>query len=195
MKHFGTLALLLGFTQAAWGSPIAPERFQVCFNFGCTTSEVVELSVKEWREVADWFATEAPNAAAEREQIRRAIGWMEVVVGKHLPTHRDRALNLETGGRFPGQLDCIDESLNTTTYLMLFESHGLLRWHTVVERAFRRAALDQHWSGQIEELRTGERFVIDTWFQDNGYLPSVQPAAEWKDVPFFFTSLRDNSDR
>ena len=49
-------------------------------------------------------------------------------------------------------MDCIDESVNTTTYLKLFENHGLLRWHRTIERIQRRGIVDAHWAGQIEEL-------------------------------------------
>ncbi len=166
----------------------------VCYNFGCKTQMQVSLTAQEWLGVAGWFTPPAPSAAAEREQIRQAVGWMEVLIGQHTPTHRDKGMNLSHAeALFPGQLDCIDESKNTTTYLRLFESHGLLRWHRVVDRAYRRAIFDQHWAGQIEETANGTRYVVDSWFEDNGYLPYVQASAQWEDIPYLFTSLRNNA--
>lgn len=168
------------------GSNLAPPaRVPVCHSFGCKYREVVSLADQEWREVSGWFSPAAASAADERTQIRKAIGWMEVVVGRYTPTHKDRGGNLPVGAEQPGQLDCVDESKNTTTYLRLFERHGLLRWHRVVERAYRRAIVDEHWSGQIEEIETGERWIVDSWFQNNGYLPHVEKASEWRDIPFF----------
>lgn len=169
------------------------ESIPVCYNFGCKTKELVAITQQEWAEVSGWFDPPAATAADERQQIRQAIGWMEVVVGNHTPTHRDTGLDLQLGGEFPGQLDCIDESLNTTTYLRLFEYHGLLRHHRVRERAYRRAIFDQHWAGQIEEKDSGARFVVDSWFHDNGILPYVQTMDEWMDIPFLFSATRDNS--
>jgi hypothetical protein len=169
------------------------DAIPVCYNFGCKVREIVAITDEEWEEVSGWFRTPAPNPEEEREQIKRAIGWMEVVIGKHTPTHRDKGLDLEYGAEFPGQMDCIDESLNTTTYLTLFENHGLLRHHRVLDRAYRRAIFDQHWAGQIEEIASGKRFAVDSWFHDNGILPYVQEMSEWEDIPFFFSSYVDNS--
>ena len=110
------------------------------------------------------------------------VGWLEVVIGRHTPTHRDKGLNLEKNPEFPGQLDCIDESLNITQYMNLFQEQGHMRRHRVVDRAYRRAGFDAHWAGQIEEVETGERFVIDSWFQDNGMLPYISPSTDWFDL-------------
>ena len=34
----------------------------------------------------------------------------------------------------------------------------------------------------FEQIDTGERFVIDSWFQDNGMLPYLSPSTEWFDI-------------
>ncbi|MEA3291455.1 MAG: hypothetical protein U9Q71_04000 [Pseudomonadota bacterium] len=168
------------------------DEIPVCYDFGCKIKEEVAINPDDWQSVADWFAKPAATPEEERKQIKKAVGWMEVVIGRYTPTHRDVAGDLPPGTNFPGQLDCIDESLNTTTYLQLFERNGLLRWHRVVERARRAAMFDQHFSGQIEEKQTGKRYIVDSWFQANGYLPYVQKLEEWMDIPFF-TSYLDNS--
>ena len=72
------------------------------------------------------------------------------------------------------------------------KKQNLLRWHRGVERIQRRALFDSHWASQVEEVHTGDRYVIDSWFQDNGLLPNVQKAEDWGDIPFY-TALHDNS--
>ena len=158
------------------------QKIEICYDFSCKTRQQVELSTEEWRSVIGWFYPAATTAAEEREQLRQAVGWMEVIVGRHTPTYRDKGLNLEKNPEFPGQLDCIDESLNITTYMGLFHEQGHLRRHQVVDRAYRTVGFDAHWAGQIEEIETGERFVIDSWFQDNGMLPYISPSTDWLDV-------------
>lgn len=158
------------------------QEIEICYNFSCKTRQTVTLSQTEWHSIIGWFYPGATSAAGEREQLRRAIGWMEVVVGRHTPTHHDKGLNLEKNPNFPGQLDCIDESLNVTTYMHLFESQGHLRWHHVMDRAYRSGGFDSHWAGQLQEVATGERFVIDSWFQDNGMLPYIARSAKWEDL-------------
>lgn len=192
-----TLAITVWLAFAASPTPVRAaasiEAIPVCYNFGCKVRDIVAITPTEWAEVSGWFNPPAATAEEERQQIKQAIGWMEVVIGKHTPTYRDTGLDLDYHGEFPGQLDCIDESLNTTTYLRLFESYGLLTHHRVLDRAYRRAIFDQHWAGQVEELATGRRYVVDSWFQDNGILPYVQKLEEWEDIPFFFSSYVDNS--
>ena len=200
-KHFlasklSTL-LLLSFTTivptiaTAKENPIAISSVPVCYNFGCKVKATIAITEEEWPSIAGWFTSQATTAAEERQQIRQALGWMEVVVGKHTPTHRDKGLNLPEGAQFPGQLDCIDESMNTTTYLRLFEKEGLLTHHKVLDRAYRRALFNQHWAGQVEELKTGKRYVFDSWFQDNGFLPYLQLSSEWEDIRFLYSSYVD----
>jgi hypothetical protein len=161
----------------------------VCYDFGCGIRDAVKLSRDDWHTVASWFNPPARDARDERERIRQAVGWMEVIVGRHTPTHLDKARNDLLPADSAGQMDCIDESMNTTTYLRLFESQGLLRWHRVLDRAYRKAILDQHWAGQVEELATGRRYVVDSWFADNGHLPFVQAAEEWEKIRYFGTSF------
>ena len=84
------------------------------------------------------------------------------------------------GAGQPGQLDCISESRNTTTYLRLLEAEGLLQWHTVEERQVRHPLIfNVHWSAVIRERTSGERFAVDSWFLDNGKPPFIQPLEDW----------------
>ncbi len=170
------------------------DHIPVCMNFSCRDKQIISISPEEWDSIANWLRQPVGDAEGERLNIKKAIGWMEVIVGRHTPTHRDVGGDLaDLDVEFPGQLDCIDESLNTTTYLKLFEQNDLLKYHKVVDRAYRRAILDQHWAGQIEVLDSGERWVIDSWFQNNGYLPYVQKNEEWENINIFFTANLDSS--
>jgi len=186
-----SILILNSFATYANQSDVSLNAIPVCYDFGCKRQVTVGLNLDEWTSVANWFKPVAADAKAERQQIRHAIGWMEAVIGNHTPTSNDIGQNLSADAKFPGQLDCIDESRNTTTYLKLFEQQGLLNWHLVTERAHRRAILDQHWSGQIEDKTNGKRYVVDSWFHPNGYLPYVQNAEQWVDVPWF-SSYGDN---
>ena len=156
----------------------------VCYDFGCASKTVVKLPVEEWQSVAGWFDPPAETPEEERDQIRRAVGWMEVLIGRHTPTHADLEFDKvhDIDNRKTGQLDCIDESVNTTTYMRLFEANGFFKHHVVIEEAYRRSLFDQHWAGQIREIESGDRYVVDSWFQPNGYLPVIQDSPSWEDI-------------
>ena len=135
------------------------------------------------------FSPAPVSAEQEREYIKEAIARLEELVGHYTPTWRDVGTNLSTvegkDSSFPGQLDCIDESINTTTYLELLAQAGLLKYHVVSERAYRRSLFSQHWAAQIMESANNERFVIDSWLYDNGEPPYIEPLATWADLSIF----------
>jgi hypothetical protein len=115
---------------------------------------------------------------------------MEQIVGSMTPTDRDRGGNDFEGDDWSGQMDCIDESTNTTSYLNLFEQHGLLKWHRVKERVYRAPRiLDQHWAAQIEHTATGQRYAVDSWYKDNGERPYVQMVEAWKRKEAFASAV------
>jgi len=211
---FRVLATALPLVVSVFG--VAPSHgaglagLEICHGFGCRYKETISITEKEWSQIKGFFRKAAETPAAEREQIRRAAGWFEVIAGRHSPIHRDKGKNdypnqFETVrlnkdetrdlGTLVGQMDCIDESLNMTTYLKAMERAGLFRHHRVVERALRQSAVDQHYAGQIEEVDSGQRWVVDSWFYDYGSLPYVEEAKEWHDIPFLFsTSFPEEAD-
>ena len=166
----------------------------VCYGFSCKIRQIVSITPAEWRSVVNWLDGAATTPEGERQQIRQAIGWMEVVVSRYTPTHLDKGMNLENHPvDMTGQMDCIDESINTTTYLTLFEQQGRLHWHRVTDRAYRGALFDAHWAAQIEQVDSGVNYVVDSWFQDNGMLPYIAKSAEWVDLRWTFFRNQTNN--
>ena len=155
-----------------------PRAFKVCFDFSCKNAQQVSLTRQEWRKVTGIFFLNG-SAAEERQRLKEAVAAMERLVGNYTPTYRDVGRNWpqdEELGSQSGQMDCIDESINTTTYLRLIEQAGLLKFHKVHDRAYRKSLFVQHWAAKIEELETGQTYVIDSWFEDNGELPVLVKA-------------------
>jgi hypothetical protein len=177
-----------------------PVVYPVCYDFTCKTREVVSLSEPQWESLIRLFRDPSATPHDERLVIQQAVARMEQLTGLHTPTHRDLARNY-TGENdaladLPGQMDCVDESINTTTYLKIFEQRGLLVHHRVLERAYRRALLNQHWAAQIEEIATGQRYVVDSWFFDNGQNPYVVHSDQWNDIsPFRRARTARTQDR
>jgi hypothetical protein len=158
----------------------APPAFSTCTDFHCDVTAPVRLTGAQWRQVSGLFRSPG-TPAGEREAIRRAVARLETLTGETTGTWRDRGRNDLLHGR-AGQLDCIAESRNTTTYLRLLERAGLLHWHSVEDRALRRRWLvSDHWTAVIREREGGRRFAVDSWYRDNGEPPCIQPLADWRD--------------
>ncbi|MBU3694596.1 MAG: hypothetical protein FGM40_07185 [Rhodocyclaceae bacterium] len=140
----------------------------------------VSLSEEEWDEVRKLFGLAEPqDAAAERELISQAIALMERLVGPKTGTEADRA-GTYGNADFPGQLDCNDETANTSSYLRMMIADGLLRFHRVLDTTTRGwLALDPHSAAVIEDTASGARYAVDAWFYDNGAPAQVIPLAVW----------------
>ena len=175
------LSALLLYCPLAAGSV---ERVSVCFNYGCLAQAEVEFDTIQLGEL-DLLFRQATTPVAEREAIGEAVGRLLGWAGRQSPIAADRGGNYADDAVY-GRMDCIDHSTTTTRLLHLLDSRGWLRFHRVLEPAQRsRFLLFQHYSAQIEErVAEGagtppERFVVDSWFFDNGHPAAVMPLAAW----------------
>ena len=162
-----------------------PGRFSVCYQYTCAQVEHLSLSDDQWQLVRGFFTPPAATAQDERDQIAAAIAHLEVEIGREIGTLDD------VGGSFQGvlkagnQLDCIDESTNSTTYLTMMAKDGLLRYHRVEPTANRvaNAFLPIGWphtTAVVLDTTTGEKWAVDSWFLDNGEPPSIVPLSDWR---------------
>ncbi len=173
-------ALLLGaWLLGAEGHP--PPLVNVCWDYGCDRSERLMVPADAWAAIRALLQEPAPDPATERARIATAIARLEAAVGPRTGTDADRHGNIAGSGQ-PGQLDCIDESRNTTGYLHVLAERGLLHWHRVGERRKRAPWIfDQHWTAVVIDRTDGRRWAIDSWHLDNGLRPYVQPLDAWFD--------------
>ena len=169
--------LLFGTAAATAGEPLT-----VCYNYGCLSEAEVVYSDAQLHRVSELLG-DARSDAHERALIGVAVGWMLGWAGKQSPISADRGGNYADDGVY-GRMDCIDHSTTTTRLLRLFERRGWLRFHRVLEPALRtRFVVFDHYSAQIEDLAVATdeppRYVVDSWFFDNGQSAVVIPLEEW----------------
>jgi len=157
------------------------DRFSVCFDHSCHTIVTLSFTNREWQQVTAPLRQPASSAAAERSAIAQVIALMEQVVGGKTGTAGDRGGNLAGFGQ-QGQMDCIDESNNTSTYLRLLQQDGLLRYHVLQDTAtrFGLSAGMPHTTAVILDVATQRRYAVDSWFFDNGELPVIMLLEDWK---------------
>jgi hypothetical protein len=114
----------------------------------------------------------ASHRCAQRaERLAETLGSLYAWGGEQSDIHNDRGGNY-ADDHVSGKMDCIDHSTSTTRLLHLLVRRGYLRWHRVLEPQSRNFAglVPVHWSAVIEETQEDEprRFVVDSWFVDNG---------------------------
>lgn len=162
----------------------ALHEFNVCAGGGCAEVLDVSLTDDEWQSVVHVFTTadtQPATAELERELIAQAIGVLESIVGVKTSTATDRAGTFGNSD-YPGQLDCNDEAINSTTYMRLMRQHGLIKFHEIEDTRTRNFFFTgwPHSTAVIREVATGERYAVDSWFYDNGFPATIVPFAVWK---------------
>lgn len=154
-----------------------PERFTVCHGNGCAIRSEVSLAETHWNQVMGLFDGGAQSPKAERIQISKAIAMIEALVGEEIGTHTDNGENIYKYYD-QGQMDCVDETINTTLYLRFLKEGGALNWHAVAEPQ-RRGFIWLHNTAAVKEMRSGDRYAVDSWFFKNGEEPSIVPVEDW----------------
>ena len=156
-----------------------PDLLTVCHGNGCLNLGYAILTPAQWQEVRQVFHPLAQSAEEERERLRRAIALMEKIVGAATGTSRDKGGTFNGG---EGQMDCIDESTNTTLYLTMFQKYGLMREHRIDDRAMRGWFIGgwPHTTAVLREKGGNLLWAVDSWFGDNGEPPFILPLETWK---------------
>ncbi len=155
---------------------------QHCHAYGCQVVSDITLTQDEWNKITSIFKPVLTNAQQERERISKAIGLFERIVGPKDGTQNDIRGTFRQTGR--DQLDCVDESTNTTTWLAMLQQAGLLRFHVLQPPTMRfpiiHAGRWPHQTAVLREKQTGIDYAIDSWFQDNGHDADIIDLKTWK---------------
>lgn len=159
----------------------APAFISVCSGFGCEYKDSAGFSQRDYARLKRIMG-KPKNAASERKRLAKAIAAMERMSWRKLRYHRDapRAYQKHRGLR--GQMDCVDESLNTTAYLTYLQQRGLMKHHKVIssyaERGFLLDGRYPHKSARIRE-NGGPDWAVDSWYKADGKAPIIMPLAAW----------------
>ena len=179
-----SLAACAGHEEARIGSiaevhPI-PAHYSLCHGNGCRLHTDISLSTAEWQEVRAIFTPPAADAVAERKQISLAVGRLEILAGRQAGT-LDDAPGMGVHWEEDGQLDCVDETVNTTQDLRMFAADGLLRFHHAGAPGHRfvLSAWGPSNTATVIENATGKVYAIDSYFLANGEPASVVPLDLW----------------
>ena len=159
-----------------------PASILECHGFNCSATSRATLNGDAWRRVAAVFVPRAKDAHTERRQIAHGVALIQLLVGQqtgtaiHQWTHRDKQIlpNLSD----PTQLDCIDEAVNTWTYLTLMERSGLFHFHRVAKLSNAGSVIDPRNTAVLQEIG-GQYFAIDPALVDVGVPPPVIPLNSW----------------
>jgi hypothetical protein len=158
----------------------------VCHAYGCEKQTPVKFGPSQVKEISELMrkTKKADTPFEERRAIAYAIGWMERYTGAQIGTSADRPGMEFNGPGDPTQQDCVDEATNTTSYLLVLQSNGLLKHHTV-GRPFSKGNILlgvsnwPHWTAVLFENANKQKWAVDSWIYANGENPVVVEAEKW----------------
>lgn len=165
----------------AWSSAhaAAADHMKICFHYGCKAETNVSVRADTRAQLAQLFQT-VDNPAAEREAVRDAVQQLYLNAGAQSPIYQDKGGNF-SDGLAEGRMDCADHSTNTTTFLNYLAQQGWLKFHTVGKPVYRLPRIiDLHYAAQLIENGSGEKWVVDSWFEDFGAAPALVEYVRWK---------------
>ena len=167
--------------SAAVDRRAVPEAIAVCHGYGCGLTDLVSLRGETWDAIRALFTPAPATALQERAAVAHAVGLFEQAAGRQLGTDADRprtVFNMDD----PTQLDCVDESVNTSSLLHLLARHDLLHWHRVGEpaRRYRFLIFGVHFTAVLQESASGTAFAVDSWFRENGADADIVELARWR---------------
>ncbi len=189
MKKISLLCSLLFLAACSTGIPVekynalpaTPEQFSICHGYSCTYKSKAGFTKAEWNKIAGILKSKSKDAGTERSKIAKTISLMETYTGKKTGTDIDMeaAVSRKSDNY---QLDCIDETVNSTQYLKMLQKAGLLKLHEPASPTHRGYLVDGKWphnTAVIREVKTGEEFVVDSFYRANGGEPYIVPRADW----------------
>jgi hypothetical protein len=157
-----------------------PVQFSICHGNSCRLRTQASLTAAEWMEVEALFDPAPADALDERRRIARVLGLLEAFVGRQTGTLGD-APGMGLHWDPDGQLDCIDEATNSTTYLRMMAADGLIRFHEVGLPAnrFVMSAWGPSNTATIRQTATGKTYAVESYFGYNGDPALVMPLDVW----------------
>ena len=166
-------------------------KVTVCHAYSCKQQTAYTFSREDIAEIAVVMnkVKRADTPFEERRAAAYAIGHIEAKVGAKLGIN-DRAGMQFTAANNPTQQDCVDEATNTTSYLLVLQTNGLLKHHTVEGTMYKQnlarglATLNPvkywpHFAAVLKEKESGQKYAVDSWSGPNGENPAVVKVEDW----------------
>lgn len=161
----------------------SPANFTICHGFSCTYQTDISIPDQNWKNITAVFDPAPKTAKDERDKIAQAIALIEETVTRISGMNPDRA-KAENFEPDQDQMDCLDETINTSQYLKFIDKDVIFKWHRPSDPIHRGFFIDGMWphnSATIQQIRTGGIYAIDSYYTDSGIKPPIVTKEIWLD--------------
>lgn len=182
LQYFGSIALIIcaiiGGERAM--AQNAMPVFYVCHGYDCHFNTKVSLAQKDIQMLHRLFLHVA-DSRHEREAIRKAVAIFENRATEVIGIRDEPKMAFGRPLR-KGQMDCVDESINTERFLRFLENKKLIHFYKVEKRTSRGIFIDgryPHWTAVITD-NDNKKWAVDSWYEAGGGMPDIMPLSDWK---------------
>ncbi|KFG67473.1 hypothetical protein JH26_22835 [Microvirga sp. BSC39] len=178
----GPLAAQRWFHERGYVEPIG-SRIIACHGYGCTRRLALSVDGGLLSRASGMLRSAQGSPTAERQALAEVIRSYTAYLAASLGGKPDVPGSPAQMSGVHGQMDCLDETANTTSLLLVLQEHGLLAHHVVEHPESRGFFLDgryPHFTAVITEKRSGAGWAVDPWKKAPGQRPEILPLDQWR---------------
>ncbi|MCG7391992.1 hypothetical protein MHY87_03640 [Microvirga sp. ACRRW] len=163
---------------------VGPEgtRIIACHGYGCSRRQVVSVDGGWLGRARAILKGGRASAEAERQALSQVVSIYTAYLAASIGGKRDVPGSPAGMSGVHGQMDCLDETANTTSLLLVLQGQGLLAHHQVEPPESRGFFLDgryPHFSAVIVD-ESGTEWAVDPWRRAPGQKPEILPLVQWR---------------
>ena len=161
----------------------AGTRIVACHGYGCVHRTAVTVDGAVIGQAGSLLRTGRSSPEAERRAVREIVRIYNIYLARQIGGEPDVPGSPPQMSRMLGQMDCVDETANTTSLLIVLEDRGLLLHHKVMRPRSRGLFIDgryPHTTAVIAERRSGREWAVDPWKKALGQRPDILPLELWQ---------------
>lgn len=158
-------------------------RIIACHGYGCARRQVVSVDGAWLSRASALLKAGRASPAAERSALAQVVSSYTAYLATSIGGRPDIPGSPARMSGVHGQMDCLDETANTTSLLLVLEEKGLLSHHQVEQPESRGFFLDgryPHYSAVITEKGSGQEWAVDPWRRAPGQRPEILPLNQWR---------------
>ena len=163
------------------GGTQASDEIRVCHGYSCKYEARVVLGAPDARRIGAIMAGGKQSPQGERAAIGQAVAYFDRRAFEAIGIRDQPRSELGAAG-VRGQLDCIDESTNTRSFLRYLDRRRLLRHHQVGTNISRGMLIDGRYfhSTAVISGPGGKEWAVDSWYSTTGGQPDIMPLDQWE---------------
>jgi hypothetical protein len=170
------------FDERGYVEPVG-HRIVACHGYGCSRRLAISMDGAWLGRAGAILRGGQGSPEAERRALGSVIGAYTAYLSASLGGKPDIPGSPPRMSGVYGQMDCLDETANTTSLLLVLQDQGLLTYHVVEHPESRGFFLDgryPHFTAVIMEKRTGSTWAVDPWRKAPGQMPDILPLNRWR---------------